>query len=479
VNDDFFAQYSAHMKAEAEEKKNKPQGGGGFKRDFEDLMWSGLESSKFKTFRFVGAPPAAEELNYTRKPFDSMFIISTDIKADDGKRMVLRLPLHSDNPDKDHILHRMAARVNKVEWVKVDGKDKKQKVFVNKDAHPKLFEWVEKGGFNEKDGFAYTYARGLAGQQVVIFNVIDRSDTWCADNKHTKLLSKQVKVNDDGSISFPFTGVGAYGFCVTRSGLSPLDRLISSKSGGNYEKYDIAVMRTGKKEEPYVLKNASYLKSKEAWDEIENDDGSDFDWEQVVIGPLTDAELSYERYDITKLFAPTTYQKLLKRIPQFFKDFDEAFGEHYYDELVALAEDEKEKFKEMYPEDEKSEAEADTKAEADAISSEVEASEAEDESDDSIEEEIPEETVKAPAPVRRAAPAATALDTSKVAHWDVLSDRERAQVKAINADGSFTFTDEALGTVSCTNVVDGEECGFLTPSDWQHCPKCGCSYEAA
>jgi hypothetical protein len=481
IGDDVFSEYEAEMKKEVEEKKNHPTGSF-TPREYDTVYWSGLETGKFKAYRFVGKPPKCEEYGQSRGPTDSKMIVYTDVKADDGKRMQLKLPLKTDVPEKDHIVHRLAAKVREVEWIKVAGKEKREKVFKHKDKFPELFELVEKAGFNaEKDGFSYTYSKGLMGQKVVIFNVIDRSDGWCAENKHTKLLSKNVTIDPEtGEQKFPSIGVGTYGFCEVRDGLSPLEKLISKY--GNFEKYDIGVLRTGEKSGAWELKNLSYLKDKDAMDDVENTDGTDFDWDQVVVGPLTNDELDYDRYDLDKYFGPTSYQKILKRMPQVFKLCDASLGTHFYDELVQLAADEKEKFDEIYHNDEKAEEaeKSATKAEAKAIK---EAMEEEEAPVTEIKEPIDEKVVTALA--RRSAAKASTLSADKIAllkGWGDLTEKEKSQIKdVVVKDGKvkeIVYTDDATSTLACDNVLDdGTECGILVPGDFAHCPVCDAEYQ--
>jgi hypothetical protein len=321
-------------------------------------------------------------------------------------------------------------------------------------------------------------------------NVIDRNDTWCADNKHSKLLSKSVKIDPEtGEIKFPSCGVGCYGFSEVRDGMAPLQKIISKY--GNLEKYDIGILRTGEKSGAWELKNVSYLKEKDARDDVENTDGTEYNWDNVVVGPLTEAELDYDRYDLDKYFQPTSYQKILKRIPKVFQLCDADLGTHFYDELQDLAAAEKVENEQKYHNDEKAAVaeEAQTKAEAKVVKEAVKEEEAEEEEDEApvteIKEPIDEKVVEKPTR-RAAAPKATStLSADKIAllkGWNDLTDKEKGQIKdVIVKDGKVkevVYTDDAVSTLACDNTLDdGTECGIMVPSDFGHCPVCGAEYQ--
>jgi len=460
VDDELFNAYAARIAAKTE-KSN--QGGGNFPpREYDKLQWTGLEKGFWKVYRLIGAPPGSEAKGYKRKPYDPIEFIFTEVKDDNGKRMQLKLPLRSDLPAKDHIVHRLAAKVREVEWIK--NGDKSTKVFKNKDKAPELFDWVEKAGWQQGDGYIHQITKGLTGQTVVVFNVLDRQDDWCDTNKHTKILSKKVTIGEDGSIMFPFMGIPSWGFN------QELGKLVANtKVGGNYEKYDVAIQATGEKQSAYKVVNASYRKQKDTLEELENTDGSTIDPSIIVVGPITGKELGYERYDLDKFFAPTTYQKIANRMSGVFKDCDAKLGTRFYDELLKLVEEEKKRFEEIYGNDE--EEKEQTKKEAKAIGESL------------ADEPIEQDDVEKP-PVRRAAKASS-LSADKIAllkGWDKLTDKERSQIKDVAVSGgkvkSIVYTDDATALLACDNVLDGGKvCGIDVPSDFGHCPNCSAAYE--
>jgi hypothetical protein len=451
LSDDMFKNYAKKLK---EDEANRPRGNF-TPRDYENLKWVGLEKGDWKFIRFIGAPRGIP--GYTPKSHDPIELIVCDVKADDGKRMQIKLPVKTGEEASEHIVHRMYDRVCEVAWIAQPGSDKKKKVFVNEAKYPALFDAVTKTGFVQgKDGLSYSYASGLKGQQVVVYNVIDRSDKWCAENKHTKLLSKEVNTdtNDAGEVvEYAKTGIPSYGF------ITPLADVISAF--GNYEKYDIAIRRTGVKENPYLFENASKLKDKDFLDKLVNDSGSEIDASLIHVGLLTEEEMAYERYDLPHLFQPTSYQKLEKRIGSVFKLVDATLSTHYFEELQSLAKAEKAKWDEINA----SKETAQETTETEVIKEEL-----------GDLEEIETPKPAAAAPVRQRVGAPVVLSNDKIAAlkgWNSLKDEERAAIVDVNTkDGkvaSLVFSDD----VKNQQMLECPDCGVPAPESFTTvCPVC-------
>ena len=343
-------------------------------------------------------------------------------------------------------------KVNEVKWVKgADGKSTK----VNVNEQYPWFEKVNKGGFAPTDK-SYQYSKGWKGQQVVIMNVIDREDNWCAENKHTKLLSKKLS-GDNGE--FAEIGVPSFGFC------SALSNIV--KSYGSWERYDVQVRRTGQKTTPIDVKQATLYKKNGLVQELDKDKLQYVSLNET----LTPEELEYERYDISKFFAPTTYQKILSKLGNTIKSIDVDLRTNFYEELQALAEKEKKEFEEVYgstaPAPEAAPAQTATVAQ-------------------------PTQT----APVTEAAPARTAvreavstpasgLTPDKIAllkGWNLLTDEEKAVIVDVVKNPDGTLADIVYNTdhpvLSCPSIYpDGSHgCGINAPDFFRTCPSCGKSF---
>lgn len=446
TDDEEFAAFA--KRAEEEAAQQNKSGSSFTPKDYDKIEWVGLEE-KAKIIRIVGGAPSSMRPGSHVNPTDAHEIFVSTILDDNGKRMKLKLPLHADDISHEHIMWRIINKVNEVKWVKgADGKSTK----VNVNEQYPWFEKVNKGGFAPTDK-SYQYSKGWKGQQVVIMNVIDREDNWCAENKHTKLLSKKLS-GDNGE--FAEIGVPSFGFC------SALSNIV--KSYGSWERYDVQVRRTGQKTTPIDVKQATLYKKNGLVQELDKDKLQYVSLNET----LTPEELEYERYDISKFFAPTTYQKILSKLGNTIKSIDVDLRTNFYEELQALAEKEKKEFEEVYG----SNAPAQEAAPAQTA------------------------TVTQPtqtAPVAEAAPARTAvreavstpasgLTPDKIAllkGWNLLTDEEKAVIVDVIKNPDGTLADIVYNTdhpvLSCPSVFpDGSHgCGINAPDFFHACPHCG------
>jgi hypothetical protein len=462
LSDDAFKAYAKNIK-ETEAKRS--QGGNFAPPEYDDIQYCGMEKGLNKIVRLLGAPVGIQ--GYVSKDTDPVELQIADVKDDDGKRMVLKLPVRADQAANDHIVHRLYDKVCEVTWIKNPATGKREKKFVNEAKYPELFEAVTKTGFKQdKDGKSYSYANGLKGQQVVVYNLIDRSDTWCADNKHTKVLSKQVDVvaQDDGSTrTFAKIGVPSFGF------INKLADQIGKY--GNYENYDLAIKKTGEKTSPYEVRNASKLKSADLLDELLNDTGDEVDVASISVGPLTKEELAYERYDLKKLYQPTSYQSLRKRLSSVFKLCDATTGSKFYDELDSLANDERARYDAINAAKAETQETTENAAIKDAVKEEERAEEPKTES----------KPAATRAPVeKRVGPAVTLGDDdiASLKGWQKLSDKEKAGIVGVERDGDGKVSKLVYSPdLAKEDMLACTECNIQAPESFTHaCPVCGIDF---
>ena len=463
TSDEEFTSFVDNVKKDLEEREaRKANGGNGFTP--EDIKWAGLPEKKMEIVRLLGKPPRATT---AAGPYDMHEIYTTEIKDDDGKVMKLNLPVREETTEKDHVLWRAIDQVTKVAWLPdPTSKEKKnKKVYENEIRYPNMFNRVMKGGFDpEKDRNKYTYTKGMMGQRVLIANAIVRSmAAWHKENNHTVLLSKNVSMSADGTREYSNVGVASYGFL---DGLSTI-----SGKYGSLEKYDLGITRTGQMNNPYKIINASIMIEKELETEVDSDVRG-----LVVVGPLTEEELNYDRYEIGRLFKPTSYTKIRKRLGKFLKEVDANLKTNYYDEVTKLADAEA----------------AERAANAPAPAAEGEAGIAPDQvSPDSVApaQTTVTESVPAPkaAPVRTRAPAAAAsVDPAKadkfakLAGYAALPPEFQAKIKDVTVDAKGTVT--AIAFDNPQPDVDFEvgcpDCGVGAPQSFPSCPNCGKSFTA-
>ena len=466
TDDDEFAAFAKRAEEEAAQQNNK--GGSNFApRDYDPIKWVGLEE-KARIVRIVGGAPSSMKPGAHVNPTDAHEVFISKILDDNGKRMKLKLPLHADDNSHEHIMWRIINKVNEVTWVKDATTGKNTKVFKNQNYS--WFEKVNKGGFAPTDP-SYQYARGWKGQQVIIMNVIDREDDWCKTNKHTKLLSKKINIGTDGA-EYAEDGVPSFGFC------SALSKLVGAY--GSWERYDVQIRRTGEKTNPIDVKQATLYKKNGLVQELDKDKLQFISLTET----LTPEELEYERYDVSKFYAPTSYQKILSKLGNTIKGIDADLRTNFYNELQALAEKEKKEFEELYGNNPEANVATQT-ASAPVASSPI---------DDPYSQPIPQSApvaTPAPAPeaaparttVREAAPArATGLTSDKIAllkGWDKLTDQEKDAIVDVVKNPDGTLADivykPGLTVLSCPETFpDGSHgCGINAPDFFHCCPSCG------
>lgn len=441
TDDEAFAAFLNKV-ADDKEKGNR-KSSSNYEASYEEMKWVGLENDSAKIVRIVGAPPESMTPGRKSSDTDAVEIYVSRIMNDANKKVVLKLPPHADDFKDEHIMWRIINKVKEVEWIPgPNGKNEKKYKYAG-------YPWYDKvvhGGFNPTDQ-QYSWTKGWSGQQVVIFNVLDREDSWCKDNKHTKLLSKRVNqvVQDNGNVAeYADTGVPSYGF------LTKLSELVGKY--GSWEKYDVAITKTGEMTSPYVVKNATaFAKCPEDIARAELGDKLEFVSQEIQ---LTPEELSYERYNIKNNFKVTSYQKLLSDFGNTIKLIDGDLRTTYYDELKALSEKEKAEY-----EAKKAEEEANAPVEASS-----------DTSTESISESAEKPT--------RSRVVDMALSADKIAAlkgWDSLAEDERKLIKDVelNDDGSV----KTITYTTTDDLADCPDCKFEAPMAISTCcPVCGLKF---
>lgn len=455
LGDEFFASYS---KSIAEQNANKGTGGG-YDAEYDEIAYVGCDRGFYTTVRLLGAPIGAESQGYKRRPHDPKEIQVLEVKDDDGKRFTIRLPLRAETPRDNHILYRIYDKVT--EKVKING----ESVPKWKTQKPEVYEKVTKGGFLPSDGKTYQFASGYRGDRVSIYNVIDRSDKWCKDNKHSKILCRDLNIDDQNRV-WAKPGIKSFG-TVTK-----LAELIGKY--GSFEKYDVALQKTGVKENPWNIKNASRLKEAGMTEELINADGSPISEDNIVIGPLTDEERTYERYDLDKYFSPTRYTKIYKRIPSLFKLVDASFGTTFEDEIKAEVEREKKEWEEIRAKQEAEKAAKENKAVAEAVGmTEDEVAETVSPENTPLNEAM--ESAGVPNSGRRRS-AATSDETPAYASllkgWDKLSDEVKARIVSVSDEGGKV----TIKWDRSDDLLQCDTCDAMSPEEVSHCPVCGVKF---
>lgn len=425
--EDAFLKYAQSLE-EAEKKRNERPTFTPVQRDYESIEWTGLEPGKDKVIRILGNPPGFGEA----KPSDARVVIISRIVADDGKMIRVCRPSYeyfvNNGEAPEYFLDKVIRAAKGCRWI--NGK----RVCLLQEKNPALYDKVDKNGFDPSD-FRYKVDKGWAGRAVFLANVIDRGqmDTH-RSTKHSMLLSK--KISYKGDKEYAEDGVPAYGF---------VDKLIPKVVAyGPWEGYDLSVRKTGQMSNPYQVCVASRVP-----EEVQ----SDVRQYIVTQNELTEEEASWERYDLNKLYATTSYTKLWNRLRDTIRAIDKELDTHFYEELKELADKEKEK--------EKLESE------------EAEAKEEEISEVATVTEAAPFDINPAPkAPIKERRVPTRDIDWSLLPHADLLSDSQKAMIKSVTKqeDGSICVdydTDETIYRCIDGCSIDG------IPESFTICPVCG------
>ena len=411
---DLDALFESYAEEQEKEAKLSKGNGANFQKTYENIAWTGLDTNEPKIIRVVGGPPDSEVNNYTAKTCTIAWVT-----GDDGKRFKLIRPSFSEDPD--YIINRIISKVNGVKWVN------NTKTYPVRDSHPEIYNKIEKNGLQEGDK-RYIFDKGWRGKEVLIMNVIDRSQMdWHRANKHTMLLAKSVTESDGNE----FVDEGVSSFCL-KPKFTHLFR-----SYGSWEKYDIAITKTSLKDNPYNVVNASNSPrevSKAYQSYIVTDEF------------LSDEEKSWEKYDISKFYKPTSVIKIYNRLKETIKKIDYALGTDFLKDLEKEVEAERRRL-----ESEKIEEEIKTSAPAVAQTTPAPAT----------------RTTPTRRPVVESAPVVEYPE-----YFDTLSDDIKALVKSCSKDASGTWTIEWNCPID--DLAGCPVCGVASPLQGvDRCPVCG------
>ena len=185
---------------------------------------------------------------------------------------------------------------------KVIGEDNKTHYIPKyKEQWPEIYDEM----FPESDGND-SMLSNFQPSPCIYLNVIDRTDNWCEQNKHTKLLGKNQKTKYIGP--------------------KIIESLISKqKTNGDYREYDLVVYKEGMK-----------LNTKYTCENIMKPDmyPTIYVNGRLPTTPLTEEEDNYSLYDTHFLTKLTSASVILDRIGETIRRIDSIIGGDYYNRLM-------------------------------------------------------------------------------------------------------------------------------------------------
>lgn len=422
ISDDAFKQF-----AESENKQSNDiaRGVGHFEKEYEDFGYGALELNKNKPFRFLGGVPNSNIDNYTART-----VCIAKIVDDTGKMMKVIRPLD----DSSNIINRIIKFVNTPTYVKNETTGKVDKFYAMERDNFEIFNIVNKNGFTSEQPRG-KFDKGWIGKTVLVANVIDRTQMdWHRANKHTVMLAKSISTDDNGH-DWADEGISEF------ASLSLFKELF--KYYGNWEKYDIGISRTGQQTPAFNIINASKNP------EMIADEYREF----VSTEPLTDEELSWDRYDFSVIYRPTNCIKIYNRLKETIGRIDKECGTHFLADLEKDVVVERERLKEIYKNEEVSE----------------------------ISESTSTPTVTQTSEVKSRTRSTTPTTSTNTEVWkqlpfaDKLPEKYRNSVKAVkkNKDGQVVSVEWDIDE---EHLLECTDCHTSGPEDLTECPVCGATF---
>ena len=447
-------------KAKAEQAKSH----GNFpKEEVPEFKTCVLSKDKPRIIRLIGNSPLMRE-----EPTDPIIVKRAFVKTDDDKWTTIIMSDDRDNP------------VNKL-WRTIIGKytydkENKTKIYANK-GKPSFERFIRNG---KKPEDCLASEKGMMTDTFYLFNCIDRTDSWCEENKHTKLLcwDSTTKEVDGKTVEYPTYGIkpSLYNNIFDEQ-CTALNRM--------YDEFDVVVKRLSKKlGDSWIQVFSPEEKSKISQIGL--------DPNKVTMNYLSEEEESYEKYkleDIPFVSRPTSVGYVLRVLGKLIKACDLDFGTNLYEEFVEYAEKEKKEWEVKKAETKETESTEDTSTEVeseDEITEETTSSETPSfdsmetvETESSDDEELPSE-VEEPTPT---APIQKVAKVAKVAKFDPMSlvdkfpaianmrEEDRKLITGYNSEtDKFTYSVDENSLCMCPS------CERDIPDPWASCV-CGVSFE--
>lgn len=447
-------------KAKAEQAKNHSSFPKEEVPEFKTVI---LNKDKPRIIRLLGNSPLMRESVY-----DPLIIKRAFVKTDDDKWTTIIM-----SEDREH-------PVNKL-WRTIIGKytydkENKTKIYANKGKPS--FERFIRNGKKAEDCLASE--KGMMTDTFYLFNCLDRGDSWCQENKHTKLLcwDSTTKEVDGKTVEYPTYGIkpSLYNNIFDEQ-CTALNRM--------YDEFDVVVKRLSKKlGDSWIQVFSPEEKSKISQIGL--------DPNKVTMNYLSEEEESYEKYkleDIPFVSRPTSASYVNRVLSKLIHQADIDFGTNLKEDFAEWIEKEKKEWEAKKAETKETESSEDTSTEVESEDEVTEETTSETPNFDSMEnieteessedEELPSE-VEEPTPTT---PIQKVAKVAKVAKFDPMSlvdkfpaianmrEEDRKLITGYNSEtDKFTYSVDENDLCMCPS------CERDIPDPWTKCV-CGVSFQ--
>lgn len=418
-------------KKKAEEEKNSHSSFP--KEEIPEFECCVLNKEKPRIIRLIGNSPLMRE-----NPTDPYIVKRSMCIDDNGKWSTVIL-----SDDRDHPINKLFRTiVGKYKY----NKENKTRTYDNA-GKPSFERFMTNGKSKEQ---LSAYERGMQPDTYYMFNCIDKTDDWCKENKHTKLLcwdstSKEV----DGETRTYYT----YG--VKPSLYNEIFDIKCTNLNRMFDQFDVVVKRLKEKlgdsyltvcipEEKTVISNMGLDPSK------------------VSMEYLTDEEENYEKYvleDIPFVTRPTSAMFFNRNFSKLIKQCDIDFGTNLQSEFAEWIEKEKKEFAQKNKDTDKSE---------NSVNDDYSDTQPNDMNDDESNE-LPSEVDDNPTPtviMQKKVAKTIVFDAmslvDKFPHIADMSEEDRKLITGYDVNNNeFKY--------STTDIAECPECGRDIPDSWSSC----------
>lgn len=442
VNDAFNAALAASQRNRKEREEQRMGGGGS---GFTNYQYMGLEDGVDKVFRIVGAP-----FEVRLKGTDTKLVYFSKLLKDDKKSYtgVIWQQTPEGLIDKDWILYELYDTIMAKQWenyapgvTNAKGYTGEYKfVYENTETFKRL-------KFNTKKDASPKFFPPTSNPKArILMNVIDRHDSWCVDNKHTKVLVSRLgeMQSDKGTtIYFPERGVPEMLYNKI------MDDVVAYRFNWNLD----VVARKNSKDlnNAYIVRDILEDKIAVSVKALGN------------ANPMTPEELSYELYDFDEQLGKVlTYTLIRKNFIGLFKMFDGELNKDLTSKLERLVEEEQKKMT------------AEQKAKAEKEESEEEGST----SDDAVQAAAQAASQPAPAPEREKVNIQTPAEQPAPAPSRRAKPQENAEINFADMFPAWVSVPEKEQELYKQNIksFNGHIPVFKQPERCLPCPNEGCVY---
>lgn len=440
----------------AREMKLKEESSGGFGSvDVPDFKCAVLKPNKGMIIRLIG-----NAVEMAEKDTDPIIVERSMIKGDDDKWFSLIW-----SKDENHPMLKLKKTIlGKYSW----DKENKCRIYENKDLT--VFKRFMTNGIEGNP-----YNQGMMPQKFILFNCITRGDdTWCKDNKHTKMLCWDAteKEVDGKMVSYPTYGIKP---SLYKSIFDEKCTLLNR----HFEDTDFYVKRLNKDTkigDSYMMILTPEEKSAIRGEgEKQNIDFLSF----INDDYLSDEEASYERYvlkNIPFVSMSTPVSVILSKLGKYIKEVDKTFGTNHYEEFVEWKAKEISELKqknENKEEDSKKESSVSTSSSNGTSFNDMKKVETTSTDEEVVEEEndLPTEVEEPKVVTKKVLKKTFDVNDYKdaIPFVEKLTDSEKSTIIGV---------DEDVGELKLegTDICECPQCN-ATIGDWHVCPFCGTEFD--